>query len=62
MTAHEYQMRNFMKVLILEFKNTDIRSRLRYRINHTTHSLGSVMIRSHKCIGFKVVRKLKIKN
>lgn len=55
-------MKNFMKVLILEFKTIDIQSRLSYRINHTTHSLGSVMIKSHKCIGFKVVRKLKIKN
>lgn len=62
MTAHEYRMRNFMKVLILELKTVDIQSRLSYRINNTTHSLGSVKIKIQKCIGYKVVRKFKTKN
>lgn len=37
-------MKNFKKVLILELKNIDIHTRLSYRIKHTTHSQGSVMI------------------
>lgn len=40
MTAHEYQMRNFMKLLILEFKRIDDLSKLGYRNNHGNSFTG----------------------